>query len=285
MIAAAIGLLILGNAPQQQPKAARKSETKAAQHPSPQEGERSSSGAQDSGCAGANIANMSCDAATAEATIRQADLMHGSNIISLVTAIVAGAAAAFAWSASKAAQETLRHERTKSAAELRPWVKIDVIVSKFEIDEVGFSLGYTVVFKNIGRTTAQHFTFKMKADFSRLDTEIVNARFAEWHPPKDCSNSAALMPDEERGFSGFHSCLRHKIPWHGILKRKSASYVVTASAFYWSAMDSQWHRTDRSFSIGRKDDSITSGIIIPDDMVGTGPELVTVKPFWAGQTS
>jgi hypothetical protein len=184
-----------------------------------------------------------------------------------------------------AAQRALIHEHERTTAELRPWVKIEVRPTKFEIDADGLSIGYDVVFTNIGRTTAENFSFQSDCGFSRLETDKIDSQFAGWAEPTDRSRPAALMPGEQRSFPALQSAMNRAVPWSGTRTPRSVAYVVVASAFYWSAIDEKWHRTDRSFTIGRKDDSFNSGVFLYDDMVCHGVETVDAKPFWSGSTT
>jgi hypothetical protein len=109
LIAAALSL---GAAPKQQPHPQQ--QTKAAKQPAPVAQQETAAGGQQTGCPGTSIPERPCNDVTAIAADRQANLIHGSNIISLITAAVAGAAAAFAWSAASAGHNANR-----------PWVVFD----------------------------------------------------------------------------------------------------------------------------------------------------------------
>lgn len=286
VLAAALALFISGSAPQQHAQHTPEQKAYASQKPAPVKQEPASSSGQSSGCPGTRTPQLSCDAITAEATARQADLMKGNNWLSLVTTLVAGVAAAFAASASFAARDTLTHERKRSAAELRPWVEFSVNVTKFEADADGFEIEYEMAFKNIGSTVAKHFTFKSETKFGGGYFEFIDAQFAQWKEPTE-PDRFALMPGEERRYSGMQSTMKRVIPWSAGRKGpRIASFVVMATAFYRSDLDDVWHRTDRSFSIGRRSDrGFLSGYFLYEDMIGEGTDLVFVRPSIAGETT
>jgi hypothetical protein len=166
--------------------------------------------------------------------------------------------------------------------ELRPWIKIETIVTKFVAEDDGFQIGYETIFTNIGQTVAEDFTFQTAAKFFNLDIEDIKSEFGSREPKEE---RFALMPGEDRRGGGFHSAMKRSLPWHGSRTRKTVSYVVTATAFYRSAPDDKWHRTDRSFLIGRRDDSFNSGYFLYDDMRGDDREMVTVRMFVPGETT
>jgi hypothetical protein len=204
-----------------------------------------------------------------------------------LTLIAAGLAAFYAREAALAARDALGYERDRSAAELRPWVKIDLVVTKFEATEAKFDIGYQIVFTNVGQTVAQCFEFKTAAMFFQLSVDPIEMAYAQWEPPEVANDRYALMPGEERKGGGGYAISKQVVPWQKSGKaKKMVSFAVIGTAFYRSAMDEKWHRTDRSFLIGRKDDtSINTGFFLYDDMRVDGAGLVSVTPFAMGVTT
>jgi len=226
------------------------------------------------------------DAAQAQAITAYDNAKMGlwGTVGGFLTLIAAALAAYYAREAAGAARDALNYEQGRSAAELRPWVEIAVDVTKFHADEISVDIRYDIVFKNIGHTLAKHFTFHVDSDFVRIERDTIQERYARWKEPSDTSERFALMPREERRYTGSQTIMKRAIPWYGS-RRKCTSFIIVASAFYWSAMDNKWHRTDRSFTIGSREDSFSSGYFIYEDERLDGAKLVEVKPSQAGETS
>jgi hypothetical protein len=189
------------------------------------------------------------------------------------------------------AEQALTATQGVSAAELRAWVSISIRLTKVVADYHGIAVDYEVVFKNIGQTAARHFTNHRTSQFMSEGryTKAIDSFFSKWKPPQDKKNRTALMPGEEDAFSSSHMSARTKIEWFGDKEPKRTYFVIVASAFYWSAMDKEWHRTDRSFTVGVRKHDFYDDRFLYDDMGGewkgeTLSELV-IKSGRPGETT
>jgi len=212
-------------------------------------------------------------------------MLLAGTIFGLLTLFSAVGAVLYARRAAVAAEKDLSVSQDVAAAELRPWIKIELIVTQFQADSTGFDIGYELVFTNIGQTIAKCFTFKTDSDFIRMNPEIIEAEYAKWKEPPETSERFALIPEEQRRYPGLHSRMKSGMPWHDAGSRKSISFIAIASAFYWSALDEKWHRTDRSFLVGCKGGGFNAGYFLYEDMVGEGVDMVVARPFLAGETT
>lgn len=108
-------LALSGQAPKQDAKPASQQQANPAQQPAPVKKKPTSSSSQQRGCPGTRFPKYSCEAITAEATMRQVDLAREqtdlakqNNWLNLVTALVAGLAAYFAARAAGAATKSYK---------------------------------------------------------------------------------------------------------------------------------------------------------------------------------
>jgi hypothetical protein len=85
-----------------------------------------------------------------------------------------------------------------------------------------------------------------------ISKDDVDEIFKKWSAIKPKPVRYALMPSEEHQDASSHQCAKKLIPWFGGSDPKRAYFIVMATVVYWSDMDETWHRTDRSFTIGKK---------------------------------
>lgn len=222
-------------------------------------------------------------------TYNQSLMMLAGTIFGLLTLIAAFAAVLYAKRAADAAEKGLGVTKAVAAADLRAWVAIDLVLTKFKSDAHGIDIDYEVVFKNIGQTAARNFQFHTKALFvGDRQVEAIDEMFLKWKEPRKRSRYA-LMPGEERQAPSSHMTARSILPWAGAKPPHRVYFIVIGTAFYWSHMDEEWHRTDRSFTIGRKGGNFYDDRFLFDDMIYdlAGDELgiLVVKPYRAGETT
>jgi hypothetical protein len=155
LVAAALSL---GAAPKQQPNSQQ--QAKGTVQPTATKQQEPSSGGKQTGCPGTDVPQLSCEAVTAWATVRQANLMHGSNILSFMTVLVAGLAAGFAWQAADAARKNLAHDKRRARDDLRPWLTHNGFEahsftnSRIAGEPAARGVAATIVFINSGKSPA-----------------------------------------------------------------------------------------------------------------------------------
>lgn len=179
--------------------------------------------------------------------------------------------------------------REVAAAELRAWVVIEPRITKFKADDWGIEARYEIVFKNVGHTAARDIWLKFTATFL-LDaaTERIDAVFAEWRDLEP-DYVRTLMPGEEHRGQG--SCMSAWKPQRFGDGTERAMWVIIAAVRYWSAMDNEWHTTERSFMFGiRGSDSLVGDRYIPVALRGEWKgdavaEKFIVQQFYAGETT
>jgi hypothetical protein len=161
LVAAAVSLQ--GDAPKQHAQATAHQQAKAAQQPASTKKEPPGSGSEKSGCPGTRAPQVSCDALTAEATMRQADiaadqtdLMRWGNWLGLLTTLVAGAAAYFAYSAASAGTKSYKAFVAAEDAHLAVEFPNGTLIES-QVDGVRQPNSYHLTAKitNIGRSTAR----------------------------------------------------------------------------------------------------------------------------------
>jgi hypothetical protein len=271
-----------GGAQQQQPKAATPATPVQLPH--------ATSKSESSACPETHQIKYDCNTVSAIANVRQAEaaewfnhLAYAEIGIGLATAVIAVLAARWAKRAAKAARKALKQDRKRSAAELRPWVSVEVELTGFSASEHTLAIHYELVFANVGKTVANHFFFKSDSHWlAKLDAGDLDARFAKWTEPTELDRFA-VIPGEKKRFFGSHARMKDAIPW----TNKAVSFIVMASAFYRSPMDEKWHRTDRAFTIGRKDETspTSAGFFVYEDMIGDDPEMLCVRTAYSGETT
>jgi hypothetical protein len=161
-------------------KPAREQQTEPAKQPAPVKKEPSASGGQQRGCPGTRFPKASCEAITAEATMRQvdvareqADLARQNNWLNLVTALVAGLAAFFAARAAGAATKSYKAFVAAEDAHLAiefpngTWTE-----TGRDGRWVETSYHLTIVITNIGRSTARVHDCTVKTEMVVIDKTL-----------------------------------------------------------------------------------------------------------------
>lgn len=194
---------------------------------------------------------------------------------------------------ANADEKALVTTRDVAAAELRPWVVIRPILTKFAADERGISIDYAVIFQNIGKTAARDLWLRFHAKM--IDDKPVEEIEEIWRGWRDLEPefNRTLLPGEEHVGNGSSNQNAMFIPWKdwGEGKPRRTMLVLAVAAKYLSDMDKEWHWIERSFTVG---DNLGEGFMdhqyIPESLRGTWerPSLdvnVVVSEFWAGETS
>lgn len=152
-VAVALGALALGAAPKQDAKPATGQQAKTSGQPAPVTKEPASGSGKQSGCPGTRVPQLSCEALTAEATMRQADIatdqtsvMWWGNWLGFATAFVAGLAAWFARNAAKASRDTVNI--------LTEVEQASIVVTLEDFKEANGRLDFKMMANNLGRSSA-----------------------------------------------------------------------------------------------------------------------------------
>lgn len=155
---------------------------------------------------------------------------------------------------AKAAEDQLALARTVTAAELRPWVEISLWPTKFSATETNFDFDYELSFKNIGQTAAESVNIFYRVLYIKdKAAEEIDAAFERVKKPKDRGATWTLIPGEEIVSPGSTVQAKSHLPWReGEKGERNAFMIITATVFYWSAITNRWHRTDRSFYVGKR---------------------------------
>lgn len=259
------------------------------------------------GCEAAGEGNLSCDEVTAKAAVQQArdadwqaDAAAFSAVVGLLTLFAAFWAARWAKAAAQhtatganearraadAAEHGLSHSKAVSASELRPWLAIDCKVIDFSADRDCLSFDYEIIVSNVGETVASDFTYRITSTVIGYDksTEAVEA-FFKGKPPKDDAERMALIPGEV--YSGRGACIQRMdhIKWAPGPPPRTAMILVIIVAFYRSPFDSDVHRTERSFLIGKKGPTFLQERTIREDIIATDATDIVVSRFISGATT
>jgi hypothetical protein len=187
---------------------------------------------------------------------------------------------------AKSAEDTLDHARDVSKAELRPWVSIDLVLAGFEMDDQLLTLTYELQFENLGRSVASEFHYGTQMTFlAEKPAEYIDDFFAKQIPPKK-ESKAVVLPGEIVPGRGATMRATDHIAWSNGSNPRVSLIVVVATAFYKSPFDDEWHRTDRSFFVGQKDDqNILSGRLIREDLRTNDLDRMAVVRARAGETT
>lgn len=193
--------------------------------------------------------------------------------------------------ATDTAKQALAVSKDVAAAELRPWITISLKLTKFEASDHSIDVDYEVAFKNIGKTAARNLSTRVTSRFiGNNAVDEIDAIYAKWKVDEEKESRFALMPDEQTWHTTKHATARKLIPWFGTKAPMRTHFVSIITAFYWSDIDQSWHRTDRSFTIGRKSPNFIDSRYLYDDMtniewVDDDLDMMAVKRFRGGQTT
>jgi hypothetical protein len=153
-----------------------------------------------------------------------------------------------------AAHDTLTHAEMVSKAELRPWVKIDVIPHGVEVGEFGsLSLRCDIICENVGSTVARSVCIYWDYDLAQDGFPALAEKYrAQWWAQK-ADNGNVLMPGEVATIPFEVFLHQSVVPWEVLFDSKFVWPRMTIAAFYKSDVDPKWKQSFRNFSIGKGD--------------------------------
>lgn len=226
--------------------------------------------------------------ATVDLTYRQSIMLAAGTAVGFLTLVAAFLAALYARNAaaeakrsSDSAESSLAHARAVADAELRAWVSVAIEVRRIEKLEDSYSFEYDLVLTNLGKSVAKAISFRSELVF--FGSEEAKGRDFGWWPdwsapPKPGPSS--LMPGESLVIRRWEPRPADKMGWQLIHPDNipRASPIVYASAFYRTATSDEWHRTDRAFTIGDKEEGLLLSFI-RENVECWDPEQLQVRRF------
>lgn len=211
--------------------------------------------------------------------------------VSLGTLLVAGLGTALIWrqvrltrkAVEDTGQATVAMNKANEIAlqAQRPWISIDLSVEKFHLSEHSLIIDYTVLFRNSGKLVAKQLATRVEnfkqASLTAADIDAHYERLRQ----RSASSRFALMPGEDTFSKHYTSASVDHLPW----RDDALHFLIIAVAYYTFDGDTEIHRTERAFLIGKPGDDIFDRRLIQKSMMGLDKNGVAATRARAGETT